>query len=433
MNTLISSSLLLAGLLFGQVHAQSLKGSELFHALNEQLTEVIVTDGFSPPAAARIYSYANISGYEILVPRFEEYRSLKGQMTDFKGVDLTFPENLDNDYLLVYVYTEVGKELVYRTHLLDHFRQAYLVGRSDLSQEIRVSTEEFGNKWKENYMQWVKGDGYAHVKEAERYSPFNGPQYWEPTPPAYLDALEPNWAKLRPLVLSSITEITTVPPIEFDTVPGSPFYNQAMEVYKAVNELDKENEEIALFWDCNPLQTQVMGHFNFASRQLNPGGHWLNIVKITCQGAEFPLMRVAQIYALASIGMNDAFLLAWYEKYRSSLIRPVTYINRYIDPNWHPRLETPPFPEHPSAHSVVSTSIAVILTDLVGHDIEFIDDSEKPFGLAVRSFRSYNDAATEAAFSRLPGGIHYRLGITAGISTGEKMGKLVIQRVRTKK
>ena len=225
----------------------------------------------------------------------------------------------------------------------------------------------------------------------------------------------------------------TAPPLPFDTTKNSDFYKEAYEVYQSVNNLEPEEREIALFWDCNPLQTQVMGHFNFASRQLNPGGHWLNIVKITCTGPDFPLIRVAQVYAVTSIGLHDGFLLAWYEKYRSSLIRPETYINKYIDVDWSPILETPPFPEHPSAHSVISTTSSVVLSDLVGDNVSFTDNSEEPYGLAVREFNSFEEAAKEAAYSRLPGGIHYKTGIDAGIDTGRKLGALIVTRIKTKR
>jgi hypothetical protein len=112
--------------------AQKLSDAQLFHALNEQLTEVIVTDGFSPPAAARIYAYTNMAGYEILVPSYPSYISLANQVTDYKGFELKRLANVDEQYLLVLVYTGVAKDFVYRTHLLDHFTQSYIRDRTDL-------------------------------------------------------------------------------------------------------------------------------------------------------------------------------------------------------------------------------------------------------------------------------------------------------------
>jgi len=40
---------------------------DLYHDCVNKLTDVIVHDIFSPPVASRIYSYANLAGYEALV------------------------------------------------------------------------------------------------------------------------------------------------------------------------------------------------------------------------------------------------------------------------------------------------------------------------------------------------------------------------------
>jgi hypothetical protein len=47
-------------------------------------------------------------------------------------------------------------------------------------------------------------------------------------------------------------------------------------------------------------------------------------------------------YTETSIGMFEAFISCWDEKYRSNVIRPETVINQYIDENW-PALQTPHF------------------------------------------------------------------------------------------
>lgn len=431
----LKTTMILFGILLGfSTHGQqNLNEGNIIHQLNDQLTEVIITDGFSPPEASRIYAYANIAAYETVVHTSKSgFISLGGQLNGFRGFADSSPTQLDDEYLLVFVYTEVAKELVYRSHLLDHFKHAYLNSRADLNPETKLATETFGTTWKNEFINWISQDGYHRIKEGQRYIPFTGPQFWEPTPPAYLSALIPNWMKLRPLILDSITEIVTSAPLPFDTVPTSAFYKEAFEVYDKVNNLKSGEREIALFWDCNPLQTKVIGHFNFASRQLNPAGHWVSIVKIVCKDRDLNLQECTQLYALTCIGMFDGFILAWQEKYRSSLIRPETYINRYIDSEWQPLLETPPFPEHPSAHSVISTAASVILTDILGDNVAFTDDTEETFGLTIRKFNSFKEAANEAAFSRLPGGIHYRTGIKAGIETGRKLGILVLDKVKTK-
>src|SRR6056297_3641468 len=52
--------------------------------LNHKLTDVIVSDIFTPPVASRIYAYSNIAGYEAI--RFEDgqYISFAGQLKELQ-------------------------------------------------------------------------------------------------------------------------------------------------------------------------------------------------------------------------------------------------------------------------------------------------------------------------------------------------------------
>ena len=109
------------------------------------------------------------------------------------------------------------------------------------------------------------------------------------------------------------------------------------------------------------------------------------------------------------------------------MIRPETLINQYIDENWKPVLQTPPFPEYSSGHSVVSGAASTVLTDIFGDDFSFDDDTEVPYGLPIRSFESFNQAAQEAAISRMYGGIHYRAAIDVGLQQGINVGQTMIE------
>src|SRR5262249_16593294 len=149
----------------------------------------------------------------------------------------------------------------------------------------------------------------------------------------------------------------------FSKEPGSDFYKQAYEVYKAGNNLSMEEKAIASFWDCNPFDLKANGHLFFASKKISPGGHWINITALACEQTHSDLIKSSAEYTMVSIALFDAFISCWDEKYRSNSIRPETYINKYIDQGWRPLLQTPPFPEYTSGHSVISTAAAVVLTN----------------------------------------------------------------------
>jgi PAP2 superfamily len=144
------------------------------------------------------------------------------------------------------------------------------------------------------------------------------------------------------------------------------------------------------------------------------------------------MVGTAEAYAMVSIGLFDGFISCWDEKYRTNLVRPETYINRFIDPDWEPSLQTPPFPEHTSGHSVISSASAVILTKMFGENFAFADSTEVPYELPVRSFNSFKEAAAEASISRFYGGIHYMPAIDYGVVQGTKVGEHVLARVNTR-
>tara|TARA_B100002051_G_C16360814_1_gene450976 strand:- start:183 stop:635 length:453 start_codon:yes stop_codon:yes gene_type:complete len=143
-------------------------------------------------------------------------------------------------------------------------------------------------------------------------------------------------------------------------------------------------------------------------------------------------MESIYAYALVSIGLFDSFIVCWDEKYRSILVRPETLINQYIDEDWIPVLQTPPFPEYTSGHSVISRSAANILTFILGDNFNFLDTTEEIYGLPARNYDSFLQASDEAAISRLWGGIHYMPAITNGIDQGDRVSKFIIKNLDVK-
>jgi hypothetical protein len=156
----------------------------------------------------------------------------------------------------------------------------------------------------------------------------------------------------------------------------------------------------------------------------------MNITAVACRKDSADILRSAQAYAMSGIAMYEAFISCWDEKYRSEYIRPVTAIHEHVDKKWQPFLQTPPFPEYTSGHSVVSSSVATVLTRQFGDNFAFTDDYELPYIGIARSFPSFIKASEEACMSRLYGGIHFRSAIDNGRSQGRSLGAFILQRVR---
>lgn len=158
----------------------------------------------------------------------------------------------------------------------------------------------------------------------------------------------------------------------------------------------------------------------------------MNIVGIIAANKKADFNTTVSAYAQTSIALFDAFISCWDEKYRSNYIRPETAINKYVDPEWKPYIQTPPFPEYTSGHAVISAAAAEVMTRYFGDNIHYTDTSELEFGVPSRSFTSVRQASEEAGMSRVFGGIHFSHSCKVGHETGVKVGELVLQRLKMK-
>ena len=131
------------------------------------------------------------------------------------------------------------------------------------------------------------------------------------------------------------------------------------------------------------------------------------------------LSNAAILLAKLGIAENDAAIVCWRAKFSTNVLRPITYIRAYIDPNWVSLITTPPFPSYTSGHSTFSSAAATILTAEIGDNISFTDSSKINDGFQPRSFNNFNMAAEEAAASRLYGGIHYGFDNLNGLRCGK--------------
>jgi hypothetical protein len=168
---------------------------------------------------------------------------------------------------------------------------------------------------------------------------------------------------------------------------------------------------------------------NIGLKKMSPGGHWMDIAGNATEVAGLDLDHAIVVEALVAVTLMDAFISCWDEKYRSNRIRPETYIDRYIDDRWQPYLQTPPFPEYTSGHSVISTAAAEVLTYLLGPRLDYSDNAEELFDIPMRSFHSFREAAAEAAISRLYGGIHYRDAVVNGQAQGKALAAYIIEKM----
>jgi hypothetical protein len=401
-----------------------------------QMTNIMVHDITNPPLAARFFSYSCLAGYEIVSQNDKQYRQMHGVLNQYPDIKKPDSVQLSNYRLAALLaMIETAKKMQPSGKMLDALEDKLLDSCSiaGIGEDIIYSSKKYALAVSKQILAYAKADGYNKISNLPRYTPNNGDQYWYPTPPAFLAAVEPYFNTVRSFTLDSATQFKPAPPVEFNSKKGSSFYALSAAVYKEGVSLTPEHRIIAAFWDCNPFAMQDEGHLQYGFKKISPGAHWLGITGIACEKENKDFNASMQVYTVVSIGLMDAFICCWEEKFRSNRVRPETAIRKYIDASWAPLLQTPPFPEYLSGHSVISAASATILSHYLGNDFRYTDSVEVSYGLPPRTFSSFQQAATEAGISRFYGGIHFMDAIDNGRAQGLQVGDWVLQKVKAKK
>lgn len=385
------------------------------------LYDRIREDRISAPGASRLYGYAGVTLYESILPGMRDNFTLAGQLTNFNGVP--YPEE---DAVYDWISVANGAFSTVFTGLFDETREDSRAAfaelrdlwaerrRGNVTPDVIERSLAYGDIAGEAILEWISTDGFAETRGRE-YEPPIGPEYWVRTN-SEQNSIEPYWGEIRPFALSYADECAFYIDYEFSTDENSAFYAQALEVYETGRNLTDEQREIALFWVDTPGITGT------------PSGHWLLIENELVTQLEMSLNRAAEMYAKVNVALADSFIAAWSLKYQYPLLRPETYITQYIDPVWSPLIASPNFPEYPSGHSVVSGAAAQVLQSMFGQ-VAFTTVTYPDGQRMQRSFLSFDQAAREAAISRLYGGIHYRAAIENGVEMGECIGRVAFERI----
>ncbi len=433
----------------------------------------------NPPAASRWSAYAAIALYEGWAAFSDSLRSLAGQLN---GLD-TLPKPVRGEQYDPAVVAMEAQAVV----LLDFYKTGFasttvairilhdsLVGArltAGVPQTVLDRSVLYGGQLGQAILAWAATDRFLETR-GKTITLKKGPQYWVPTSTAadyrvqnlsaqtdmiefdnptaaaqpgqlsdrslivnrpkrlgaslvpgvdVTKAVEPYWGTLRPFALQSSDSCSARPPYEFSTDKKSSFYKMVDSVYQKSLHLTPEEKQIAFFWADNPGETGT------------PAGHWLGIISQLAGQRHLSAERAVEAYALSAIAMADAFIVCWHLKYDISLLRPVTYIKRYIDPNWTPLLLTPPFPEFASGHAIQSRATAEVLTALLGDSTAFVDATHVTLGHPPRHFSSFREAAAQVALSRFLGGIHYMSSNLIGAEQGRCIARTVLARVHTRR
>lgn len=410
----------------------------LFSNTVHELNTVVMGNNFSPIVASRNYTYASIAAYEVIAAGYpDKYESLGGQLHGLGT--LPKPEagkKIDFEFAALMAFSNLGEAVTFPEGSMSYYTDSLkeLVKDHGMPGDVYRNSIAFADSISKFLLEWSKKDFYLETRTYPKYNVIDTPGRWIPTPPAYTQAMEPHWNLIRTLALDSADQFVPPPPPPFNIKDtNSKYYQEVISIKRAVENLTPEQRHIANFWDDNPFKMNVSGHVMFGTKKFSPPGHWMSIVGIAAKKADYDFPATVYAYTITAITQFDAFIHCWDEKFRSNYARPETVINKYLDPEWEPELQTPPFPEYTCGHSTCSSANAEALTYVFGDNFAYTDTTELEFGIKSRSFKSFREAAIENNWARFYGGIHFHNSCIVSTEYGKKVGDFIVRKLKMRK
>lgn len=378
------------------------------------------TPTYTPPVASRALAYIGIISYEASASAHTDMRSLAGQLNGLTALPARPAGAYDEAAIQQAALAHAVKALFSNTGptgqramaAMDRVMQADVT--ADLPADVAARSAAYGVAVADHVLAWAATDGGAVIANLGfpvSYTPADGPANWVPTSKVALQQapLLPAWGENRTFAMPA-DSCPVAPPPAYSEDPASEFFLQAKEVFDIKANITKEQTATARFWADDAMLSTT------------PPGHWISIAMQIHDRDQADLVTRSADLARLGIGMADAFIGTWDAKYQHNLLRPITYIRRTMDEKWEPIVNTPPFPEYPSGHSVQSGAAATVLTAIYGDGFEFNDATNVADGPAARDYPDFWTAANEAGMSRLYGGIHFRAAIDNGLEQGRCIG-----------
>ena len=256
-------------------YLDKLDDPELFQSAMQNLTDIIVYDIFSPPVASRVYLYPTIAAYEIIAKyNPENFISLAGQVKDLGNIPKPGEVTISPNLAAIFCFNIVGKKLIFSQEKMESFENELnkKLIQYEVPKNVIRTSKNYAEKVAKFILEWASKDMYSQTRTFPKYSIKDEDKYWKPTPPDYMDGIEPHWQEIRTMVLDSSNQFPPKDPLPYNLKKDSPFHKQLMQVFNITNGLTKEQVEIAKFWDCNPYVTHHKGHLRLLQKKLHLEG-----------------------------------------------------------------------------------------------------------------------------------------------------------------
>lgn len=380
---------------------------------------------YRPCPIATVLAYTGLANYETAIPGMPDYLSLE---TSYPGLSLPkFNKDQEINWPIAinastaYMYKLFfPKDVTKITSAENVLQTKYSV---NVSKTIIDASIKWGQSVAEAVYNYSKSDivtfdGYLNLYPA--YTIKTGDGYWVPTPPDFSPGKFPQWGKGRTFAISE-SDKQIPAPIPYSTDKNSLYYGQAIETYNRTINGNDEDKWIAEFWSDD-----------LPKLAFSPPVRWLQIASQAYDISKCNLEKALVTNTKISLALSDAAVACWDQKFKWQIERPVTFIRKYIDPNFKTFLTsqglTPNFPTYPSGHGTFGAAAAEVLTYEFGADFAMTDrchEGETAFNGTPRSYYNFYGMSEENAESRIPLGVHFRMDSKEALKLGYRIGRKV--------
>ncbi len=392
------------------------------------------TPANSPTFASRCLGYLGLTQYEAVVHGFTDHQSLVGQLNGLE--DLPKPDPTKNyawplvlnkaqAVMLRSIYLQTSDENKHKIDSLEKHLEAIL--SQNITRAQKKASNAFGEALASALFEWSKTDG-GHRGYLQNFDPQythkEFPGSWKP--PLFAQSfshhpLHPYWGKNRTFAPKN-KNLPLPQFIPYDTLPGSPYYEQFNAVYQKGNTLTPAEKKTAIWWSDDPDVT------------FSPGGHLYYIANQLVRSQQPDLINATKTFAALGMSIADAFINCWKWKYHFFSERPNTFIPKFIDQKWESFWPDPPFPSFPSGHAIQAAAGSRALLSIYDNNTAFVDSAHvgrprdyvrnTPF--ERRPFKTLWEVALETADSRFYGGIHTAQDNEVGLMQGKIIAENII-------
>ncbi|HAL81289.1 MAG TPA: hypothetical protein DCO83_02850 [Mucilaginibacter sp.] len=176
-----------------------LSDTAVLHENENQLTQVIIYDMFTPPVASRIYTYTSLASYEAMRYADPKYNSLITQLKGFA----TPPEpqkgkNYNYALAATKAFFTVAHKVTFSIDTLKKYEnKVYAMYKDNLDDSTYARSVDFGEQIGNLILKRANVDNYLQTRAKPKYLGEETPAKWRPTPPDYLDGIEFCWGTMK--------------------------------------------------------------------------------------------------------------------------------------------------------------------------------------------------------------------------------------------